>query len=532
MKKLISHSLGVPFMVVTVFLGCQDLDVVNQNQPDEQRALASPGDLESLIKGSFLSWFDAIQSSTPNMSLAMPSDTYTCGWGNFGMGSLSTEPREVLINTSSSGLRGVLNGPWFGLYGAISAATDGIRNIEAGNVSLGDDNERALGFAKLVQGLSHGYIALMFDKGFVLDESVDLASGTLELIPYKDVMDAAIKQLEAAIVIFNANNFTLPADWINGKAYTSAELAQLAHSFIARYMALLPRDKAARAAVNWSSVLTNLDKGLTEDWGVMGDGAGRGSIWYSGTHWYSSQWNVWQRVDYKLIGPSDESTGYSDWLAKAPADRDEFIMESGDKRIWDGTLAANGTQNPGTQMLQIGQTTFIRASYGFSRYGHDRFKAVTTSNNAVPIVLFRMSENDFLRAEALMHTGGSTSTIATLLDKTHVGDGGYPSTASLALGSINDAPNPRNDDGATLWSVLKYEKNMDLLGTWSGLQYWEKRGWGELTTGTLIHFPVPAADLETMGLQLYTFGGVGLPGGAPKRRSEIGEDLSEWNLRY
>jgi hypothetical protein len=297
-------------------------------------------------------------------------------------------------------------------------------------------------------------------------------------------------------------------------------------------MALLPRDKAARAAVNWSSVLTNLDKGLTEDWGVMGDGAGRGSIWYSGTHWYSSQWNVWQRVDYKLIGPSDESTGYSDWLAKAPADRDEFIMESGDKRIWDGTLAANGTQNPGTQMLQIGQTTFIRASYGFSRYGHDRFKEVTTSNNAVPIVLFRNSENDFLRAEALMHTGGATGTIAALLDKTHVNDGGYPSTASLALGSINDAPNPRNDDGATLWSVLKYEKNMDLLGTWSGLQYWEKRGWGELTTGTLIHFPVPAADLETMGLQLYTFGGVGLPGGAPKRRSEIGEDLSEWNLRY
>ena len=68
MKKLISHSLGIPFIVVTIFLGCQDMDIVNQNQPDEQRALASPGDLESLIKGSFLSWFDAIQSSTPNMS--------------------------------------------------------------------------------------------------------------------------------------------------------------------------------------------------------------------------------------------------------------------------------------------------------------------------------------------------------------------------------------------------------------------------------------------------------------------------------
>ena len=58
----------------------------------------------------------------------------------------------------------------------------------------------------------------------------------------------------------------------------------------------------------------------------------------------------------KLIGPSDIGTDYDDWLNRAPADRDEFIFQSSDKRIWDGTLAADGTQHPGTQMRQIGPT--------------------------------------------------------------------------------------------------------------------------------------------------------------------------------
>ena len=89
MKKLISSSM-IALLTVTVLLSsCQSLDVVNQNNPDEARALATPSDIESLIAGSFLSWFDAIQSSTPNMSLAMPADVYTCGWGNFGMGVMS-----------------------------------------------------------------------------------------------------------------------------------------------------------------------------------------------------------------------------------------------------------------------------------------------------------------------------------------------------------------------------------------------------------------------------------------------------------
>lgn len=531
MKRLLFYSLAAMLAVAVLFLGCQELDVDNLNQPDEARALATPSDIEALVQGSFLTWFQSIQGATPSMSLAMPSDTYTCGWGNFGMSPLSDEPRPEFINTTSAGTAGVVEGPWFGLYGAISAASDGIRNIQSGAVSLGPNNERAIGFGKFVQGLSHGFIALMFDQGFVLDENVDLNSDILELKPYDEVMAAAVQQLEDAIAIFNANNFTIPSNWINGREYTSAELTQLAHSFIARYLVEVARDRTERTNVNWAQVLTHLDQGLTDDWGVTGDPAGRGSVWYSGTHWYAGDQGTWQRVDYKLIGPSDPSTAYQDWLSRAPADRQEFTFPTTDKRIWDGTLANDGKQNPGSQFHEYGPTTFIGGSYGFSRYSHDRFNHIFQNNNGGFIALYRASEHDFLRAEALLNTGGSLAEVAALLDKTHVNDGGYPSTAGLPAGSISDTPQPQHDKGATLWSVLKYEKNMDLLGTFSGLQYWEKRGWGELTTGTMIHFPVPAQDLETLQLALYTFGGVGGVDSAPKGARRYGEDPSELRLR-
>lgn len=533
MRKLIFSSLSVMLAAAMLLSSCQSLDVVNENNPDEARALATPSDIESLIAGSFLSWFDGIQSSTPNMSLAMPADVYTCGWGNFGMGVMSEEPRKEFDNTSTSGVRGVVEQPWFDLYGAISAASDGIRNIESGTVTLGDDNPRALGFAKMVQGLSHGWLALMFDQAFILDESIDLATSDLTLQPYTEVMAAAIQQLEAAITIFNSNSFELPDNWINGKAWTSAELAQVAHSFIARYMVLVARDRTERTNVNWNTVVSHLDQGITEDFAILGDGAGRSSTWYSGTHWYSGpvNWGVWQRVDYKLIGPSDSGTDYDGWLNSQVNDRDEFIFASSDARIWDGTYDADGTQNPGTQFGQTGPTTFIREAYGFSRYGHSRFADVVDSNNGTGIVIFRVSEMDFMRAEALINTGGSTAAIAALLDKTHVNDGGYASSAELPLGSISDPLQPQHDKGATLWSVLKYEKLIDNLGTFSGREYWEKRGWGELTTGNPIHFPVPAKDLETLQLALYTFGGVGGNGSAPKISSQEGENPNEMKLR-
>ena len=169
MKKILSKSPAAIAVLVALLFGCQNLDVQNENNPDEARALATPSDIESLIQGSFLSWYDAVQSSVPSMTLGVLSDTYTCSWCNFGMQPLSNEPRTEYVNETSYAWN-VVDAAWFANYGAISAASDGIRNIEADVVDLGQDNARALAFGKLVQGLAHSYLSLLYDQGFILDD--------------------------------------------------------------------------------------------------------------------------------------------------------------------------------------------------------------------------------------------------------------------------------------------------------------------------------------------------------------------------
>lgn len=125
-----------------------------------------------------------------------------------------------------------------------------------------------------------------------------------------------------------------------------------------------------------------------------------------------------------------------------------------------------------------------------------------------------MAEMDMYKAEALLRTNGSTSVVADLINKTRVSRGMLnPAAATDSPGSSTDAQS--HMDSASLWAKLKHERRIETFQTWAGLAYYDDRGLGDLVTGTPIHFPVPGRELETLGLQSYTFGGVGGTGGAP-----------------
>ena len=77
----------------------------------------------------------------------------------------------------------------------MSAASDGLIALRdssegGGGVKIGadgQDNPRAIAFAKFVQGMSLGWLALQFDKAIIFDEDVDLAAaagGDFECVPY------------------------------------------------------------------------------------------------------------------------------------------------------------------------------------------------------------------------------------------------------------------------------------------------------------------------------------------------------------
>jgi len=518
MKLLKNLSIfGLSMFLLVALISCQQLDVVNQNEPEEERSLATPANIEALIGGSFVSWWQAIHVLAPSQALITTADALSASWGNWGMQDLSSEPRIAIRNSTFYTYREVYETPWYGLYGAIASVNDGLKSI-AGGIQIGTNganNPRAQAFAKFVQGLAHGYVALLFDKGYILDETIDVTATIPQLKPYNEVMAAAISQLEAAIALCQANTFTLPSTWINGLALKNTELAQVANSFIARYRAQVARTAAERGQVDWAKVIAHGDQGITKDFAPQGDGYNQ---WYHGVQRYGAQGHTsWHRADYKLIGPSDKSTGYQNWLSKPPAERTEFEINTDDKRIWNGTRASNGRQNPGKYFkYEATGSPFPpdRGLYHFSRYGWDRYDSYFLSGGIGPMPIFLPTELDLLKAEGLLWTNGDLNIAATLINKTRVTNGELSAaSATDGAGSVTDLRHGLMT-GGTLWAKLKYERGLECLGTGAGLEFFDRRGWNELVTGSPLHFPVPAKELQVTGQGVYTFGGGG-PGSAP-----------------
>jgi hypothetical protein len=82
---------------------CADLDVTNPNQPDRHRALANAGDVEALIAGSFLNWWNVSHQveGGPNAILANQSFMWSAFPANFGMFYYSPLPRNPVDNAAT-----------------------------------------------------------------------------------------------------------------------------------------------------------------------------------------------------------------------------------------------------------------------------------------------------------------------------------------------------------------------------------------------------------------------------------------------
>src|SRR5690606_9701460 len=158
--------------------GCMDLDVTNPNNPDRERVAGNPDDLQSLISTQMVRFYRNNQFNYPNGALAAMVDNTTGGFLDYSVADLSQEPRVAWNNSSLNTRDAVNRQPWFGLYEIISAVNDGLQAIDGGVQiisSTGADNTpRARAFAKLLQGMAHGYIGLLFDQALVISEDVDL----------------------------------------------------------------------------------------------------------------------------------------------------------------------------------------------------------------------------------------------------------------------------------------------------------------------------------------------------------------------
>lgn len=534
MNKL-RNKLSITLLAGLVLFACADLDVSNTNAPDQDRALAKPEDVESLIRSTFLVFWQGTHLAGNSWFISAQGDGMSCSWGNWGMRELSSEPRIAHNNSPAWGYASSAEHLWYRLYGAISSAKDGLSAMNSG-VDLNSDadpnaNTRARIFANFVMGISHAMIAIHHDQGFIITEETDFAAGAPELSDYNAVMTAAIGMLEKVITDANANSsISIPEDWLHIANFTMADLAKVSHGLIARYKAGVARNATERAAVDWASVKSHAGQGTA--FAPVGDT----QYWWSYTHYYGGVHPYWTRGDYRFIGPSDQSGRFQTWLGDNSAatvqGRGEIFIVTDDKRIVGGGAAEDSlAQTPGKYIKNVGYAFLIpsRGTYHRSYYLINKTEEYAKIETA-PMKDLVQQELDLLIAEADLRASDAASA-ATQINKSRVGIGEMTAaSAADGLGSATDAPSAL--DGATLWAKYKYEKLMEGNLTHPWLNYTDRRGWtgpigndygGGLLPGTPIHYPIPGKELEVLLMDTYTFGGqenIGQPGTASHKMRE------------
>ncbi|MFC1564577.1 hypothetical protein ACFL6G_06540 [candidate division KSB1 bacterium] len=296
-------------LIVLSATGCTfDMNLPNNNEPDSDRVLAFPSEVENLIGSAFREYWFTVNGHYPGEALSAMADEKWPLWGQWGMKDLGWEPRQFWNNSPDYRYAEFTEVPWFGCYDVISNVNAGMNAILEGMEIGGKgstDTKRVFAFGKFCQGVAHGYLGLFFNKGIIYPEGMDLEEYRPEFVHSSTLIDESTEQLSDCIVLCEESSFTLPARWINGITITNEDLARLCHSFIARYMVHESRTAAQRAAVDWSTVLFHIDRGITEDFSPEGDN----NMWWHPVQ-YSSGWKDWFFVNNRLIGPSDTSDNY------------------------------------------------------------------------------------------------------------------------------------------------------------------------------------------------------------------------------
>ncbi|MGD2218141.1 MAG: hypothetical protein PVJ64_15395 [Gemmatimonadales bacterium] len=517
----------------------------NANEPEREIVLTDPAEVETLIAGSFRTWWASDQSYDASRALSAMADELTTSW--CGVSHLSTEPREAIDNDPSDAYADVVAGPWFESYEAINATRGGLIAIAgpdgemftADDMEIGEDGEdtpRAVAFARFVMGLSYGTLGSLYDRAFVIDETTDVSAMEFaDVRPYDEVTEAALRYLQQAIDIASQHTFTIPTDWVGNASIDDQRLVRLAHSYSARFLAYAARNPGERAAVEWNTVLGHIDQGITGDFYLLADD----QDWWSMLKYYAEAPD-WARTDLHMLGPAgstaESNLQWGDWETAPPEQRLPFDIDTDDARLpmYPPTQVEVGAEMSCAGQPRSGSCGLYfeyrdpnqpfrpeRGTYRFSGYADYRYHDYVTSYLG-PLVHINLAEMDLIKAEALIRLGREAEAVP-LINTRREANGGLPPVTMSGAPEVAGRCTPRALDGTCgdLFEALKYEKRLEVYLTGMGVAYYDDRGWGDLVTGTAIHFPIPGEELEIHSQQIYTFGGGG-PGSAP--------DIVPWSV--
>jgi len=465
------------FFATFTFIACEDLVVENLNDPDFDTAFSNPSDIKGVAGGLINRWFQITQEyDGPGLALWVHADAGTCSWGNAGMRVFGNEPRMVFDNKPSYA-DAVINENFYNtLFSILSQANDVLKQTVTNGVVMDDgstDLVKAVGY--FAQGVSLGYLGLLYDKSFIVTHETDLTVNP-DPSPYKDVVQAALASLDKAIEISKAGNFVIPSTWLPGEIWNSTEFAQLASSFAARLLVYSARNKQEDNATDWSKVYTYAKNGIKKDFAPLADDV----TWYSLYQTYSVL-PGWGQVDMYIINLMDPSMP-ARWAASGLF---SDMPNNGKATSMDARLESD------FQYLSSCPFRAERGYYHFSSYRYKRLDDyIDTWTEPMPV--FRKAENDYFIAEAAVRTNKVQEAADVMNTSARVTRGNLP-------------PLPANQ--AQIIQAIHYERMVELTLSGMGIEYFQMRKEDKLQKGSILHFPIPGAQLEVMEMENYTFGG-------------------------
>jgi hypothetical protein len=531
------RTLAALALAGLVATGCVDLEVQHPNAPDRERALRNVNDIEQLIAGGYRHYFN-VGTATNGVGAILMTAAYqhTATAANFGMVDFSYPGSSRVHHRASDSFYNEFANNWTWLYRAVSAVTEGLRTMEESNLSLpssganGDQQARAKAYGYFVLGLAHGSAALLYDQGYIYDPSI--AVEDVKLSPYTEVHAAAQAYLDRAIQEATGKTFTVPEQWM-GREVPAAELVRLAYSYKARFRANVARTPAERAAANWAQVIQDIDRGVTKtfSWNMR-----TGSGWASGTFNNIFRLGAWGQSSYFVYGMADQSGQYQKWIARDHWARhpflneaqngDPFLIITPDLRFPQGSTIAGqqAAASKGRYIEVLARSggyaqQWVRPDRGPFRWSFyrvhrwDEWATPGTNRHDWPEI--PLAEMSLLRAEGLFRTGNRAGA-ATIINATRTANGLNATNADgLNTSCVPKLPNGNCGD---LFEMLKWEVRMETMyqGLFAAPWYFHGRGWGDLAEGTPLQLPVPGREAELLRIDLYTFGGKGAEGAAPR----------------
>ncbi len=566
---------------VLVGLTACDLDVSNPNDPGTAEVLATPADAEALLGSYYRRWHAGMYTGLGNvngMAAVMSFENYS-SLANNCQNARGPIPRPANDNSISNVCQGE-QARVYSVQGEVARVASNILNqFNQPTFALGSAARklRAQAFAEFLRGLSHGYVALLYDQAAIMYAGMP-GDDAGALKPYTEVLDSAMVAFDNAIAHATAagavtgvsDGFPIPTDWYpTTSTMDVAGFIRVVRSYKARFRANVARTPAERAAVNWTAVIADATNGITADHdNVTSSTAGPFASW-------AGQWatrGLWHQMPPFIIGMADQSGSYAAWSAQPLDSRGSggaFFLVTADLRFPQGATRA-------AQQADFLYTTCDAASTRCKRYyvnrpaGDDQttgsawgisnydyvmetrswnVSGASTARNG-PLVFIRKAEMDMLAAEGHIRAG-TYGAAATLINNTRTAGmvagvargGGLAAVTGVANGGpaltaagdcIPRVPVSVGINGGTtacagdlagdrgIFEAMKYEKRLETQFSHFAAWYLDSRGWGDLPNGTPLFWAVPYQDLQARQVALYAGPGIGGPAGSAQVNSTYG----------